>query len=471
MFTPSIIIGRTKVFGFSPSRSSKAAKSVICALWVGLLAFSAFLQTETLYAQESGPRDILEFVGVLSEEQARDFVVEKDCFLISLKRRANFTFDSRLQNYYLLVRDVPALEMELLKDAADGRWDQFSLLRAALIAEGIQDPAKIRAYEEKLGQTARSLREKINGELEIPAQSVELTRMVFEGLHRNILTGSYGIENSNPSIALDRGNFNCVSATVLFNCLAEMNGVHVVGLEKTGHVFSRVFYDASSFDDTETTCPTWFELKTRGERVQIARSVLGENAAPTEYATTALRSLNNDETRIRAAKPLFEPSTSAVEQSRAKVLAGSSESVRDTSQIREISSVQLVAAIYYNRGHDFWQSNHLPEAVLATAKALHLDPENENAWGNLIGAINNIALGFSMEQQQHEIAAGLLDQIALLDPGFKDLQSNRFYVYSTWIRQLVSDRKLDEAAFVFVQARERLPDYARHLDRLEKIIR
>jgi len=137
---------------------------------------------------------------------------------------------------------------------------------------------------------------------------------------------------------------------------------------------------------------------------------------------------------------------------------------------REITDVQLVAAIYYNQGYDHWQANRLPEATVATAKALLLDPENENAWGNLIGAINNIALGFSMEQKRHDIAAGLLDQIELIDPNFKDLKSNQYHVYSPWVKELVSAGQIDDAKIVYDYASKRLPNDSK-MKNLEKLIR
>ena len=146
------------------------------------------------------------------------------------------------------------------------------------------------------------------------------------------------------------------------------------------------------------------------------------------------------------------------------------ELIKISRETREISDVQLVAAIYYNQGYDHWQANRLPEATVATAKALLLDPENENAWGNLIGAINNIALGFSMKQKKYNTASGLLDQIELIDPNFKDLKSNQYHVFSPWIKALVSSGQIEDAKAVYAEARKRLPNEPR-LKSLEKDLR
>ena len=61
--------------------------------------------------------------------------------------------------------------------------------------------------------------------------------------------------------ALEQGRFNCVSATVLFNCLAERFGLHVCGLETPGHALSRLILPDGRLD-VETTCPRWFQLCT-----------------------------------------------------------------------------------------------------------------------------------------------------------------------------------------------------------------
>jgi hypothetical protein len=265
----------------------------------------------------------------------------------------------------------------------------------------------------------------------------EWTKLIFETLHSELLTGVYDIEDTNPAVSFETGNYNCVSATVLFNSLAKKSGLKVYGLEMSGHVLSRAKY-GDYFADVETTCPNWFSLKSARERQLATQSKVGG-------ATTQT-----------VAKPLTAGRTGELDPISRKT--------------REITDVQLVAAIYYNQGYDHWQANRLPEAVVATAKALLLDPENENAWGNLIGAINNIALGFSMEQKRHDIAAGLLDQIELIDPGFKDLKSNQYHVYSPWVRELVSAGQIEDAKIVYDYAVERLPNEPR-LKNLERLMR
>jgi len=399
-----------------------------------LFIFVAFAAapSEKIFAKETQSRDILEFLGVLTPEQAKAVTVDENSYLVPLKRKA----DATNQSYYFLLKGISPMEKRILDDAADGKWNQFDLLSASLVVEGC-DSAKIAGYEKQLDRIADMIREKAQKNPGIKENKEDLTKLIFETLHSELLTGTYDIEDTNPAVSFETGNYNCVSATVLFNSLAQKSGLNVCGLEMSGHVLSRAKY-GECVADLETTCPNWFSLKTNRDKQIATQNKIGG-------ATT---------------------------QTVAKPLTGgkADELVQISRKTREISDVQLVAAIYYNQGYDHWQANRLPEAAVASAKALLLDPENENAWGNLIGAINNIALGFSTEQKRHDIAAGLLDQIELIDPNFKELKSNQYYVYSHWIKELVSAGQIDDAKTVYDYAAKRLPSEP-GLKNLEKLMR
>ena len=385
-----------------------------------------------VFAEEPQSRDILEFLGALTPEQASAITVDENSYLVPLKRRVNTTADHSPENYYFLLKGISSTEKSVLNDAADGQWDHFDLLSASLIVEGVCDSAKIAGYEKRLDRIAKLIREKAQKNSNVNDNKEELAKLIFDTLHTELLTGTYNIENTNPAVSFETGNYNCVSATVLFNSLAQKSGLNVCGLEMSGHVLSRAKY-GDSVTDLETTCPNWFSRNAK-EKQNATQSRIGG-------------------VTVQAAKPLT---------------AGKTDEIVRIS--REITDVQLVAAIYYNQGYDHWQANRLPEATVATAKALLLDPENENAWGNLIGAINNIALGFSMEQKRHDIAAGLLDQIELIDPNFKDLKSNQYHVYSPWVKELVSAGQIDDAKIVYDYASKRLPNDSK-MKNLEKLIR
>jgi tetratricopeptide (TPR) repeat protein len=155
-----------------------------------------------------------------------------------------FAHDGREQ----FVGEINPLEERLFADAADGRLDEHSLLSAALIAGGADDGEAIAGYQRYFDSLAEELRE--SGELTgSPKQRI---KVIFNFLHSRVLYGGYDIECTDPRMALDRGRFNCVSATLLLNCLARDCGFYACALETPGHVMSRVYLPGGSLD-VETT--------------------------------------------------------------------------------------------------------------------------------------------------------------------------------------------------------------------------
>jgi hypothetical protein len=274
-------------------------------------------------------------------------------------------------------------EVALFRDAGDGRWDEHTLLTAALVAGGIGDASELQRYEKRFGLLVDELR----GVLTDHATARGRAEAIFAFMHGRILTGGYHLESSGLAEALDEGRYNCVSASVLFNCLAGEFGLHACGLEATSHAASRLILPEGPLD-VETTCPSWFRLMNDPKRqAEALAATLGREAS----ATTAGR--------------------------------------------REVSSVQFVATIYYNRGVDCLADRRFAEAAAANAKALRLDPANETARGNLLATLNNWAIEVSAQGEQ-ATAMRLLHQGLAIDPDYAAFVANYPHVYRRWISTL-----------------------------------
>ena len=261
---------------------------------------------------------------------------------------------------------IGPLEKRLFEDAAHGRWDEHNLLTAALLASGVGDPETLHRYQRRVAELVDELRR--SGEVAGPP--LEQAQAIFEFMHRRILTGGYQLDCTDLSVVLCQGRFNCVGASVLFNCLASEFGLRTCGLEIPGHAMSRVLLQDSHFD-VETTCPTWFRLRHDPQKqAELLRQSLG---------------LRPDQARSRP---------------------------------REVSDAELVATIYYNRGVDLLSQKRFSEALAANAKALRLDPANATARSNLLATLNNwaIDLGAAGDYPQ---AAGLLARGMQLDSGYE----------------------------------------------------
>jgi len=312
------------------------------------------------------------------------------------------------------------LEEWLFFDAEDGRLDEFSLLDAALVASGVQRVEVLRRYEQRKAALVQELRQsgKLTGTPRRRAQ------VVFEFMHRRVLHGGYGIDCTDMRIALDEGRFNCVSASVLFHCLASEVGLTVCGLEMPGHAMSRVVFSHGMLD-VETTCPGWFRL-------------IGdpEDGDP-----------KDGDPKDRAP----EGSAKLIENTIGRRRAG------DRSPAREISPVQMTAMIYYNRGVDLLAHKSFDQAAVVNAKASRLDPTNSNARGNLLATINNWAIALGSAGRYAE-AAELLQRGFSVDPDYRPFAANYMHVHHQWVEHLCGAGRFEEALSVLAQAAVEQPD-------------
>ncbi len=176
---------------------------------------------------------------------------------------------------------------------------------------------------------------------------------MFVVLHQSILRGGYNLQASDLRQAFDHGRFNCVTASLLLNCLAERFELKAVGLEMPGHAMSRLELPGETLD-VETTCPRWFagiDRRSRADSPQAAAASAAEEetAAPAELAAKSL---------ARQAAP-------------GHPLAAGGR--------RQVSDVELVATIYYNRGVDL-----LAERRFAAAAATLIEAAGEPSLGGFV---------------------------------------------------------------------------------------
>jgi tetratricopeptide (TPR) repeat protein len=303
--------------------------------------------------------------------------------------------------------DAPSclLEERLFADEADGRLDEFSPLTAALVAGGVDDLDSLHRYEEKAAVLADELRQsgRLTGS---PRQQAEA---VFEFLHGRILRGGYDLACTDLRRVLDDGRFNCVSATVLFNYLANAIGLECCGLEMPGHAMSRVSLSDGTLD-VETTCPSWFHLKDDPQQqITVVAQTIGTAASA------------------------------------------------DRSKARGVSPIQLAAMIYYNRGVDLLTEKRFADAARVNAKALRLDPSNATARGNLLATLNNwsIALG---DSEHFADAVDLLRQGLAMDAKFEAFAQNYVHVHRQWVDYLCSEGRYAEAIDLLTRATAEMPD-------------
>jgi tetratricopeptide (TPR) repeat protein len=291
----------------------------------------------------------------------------------------------------LVATDYEDLEKSLFDDARNGTFGQNTLIRAALVASGVADLASLQAFEREFADWSSEVR----CSTRFAASDLERTRLVFEFMHRRILRGEYRPDCTNVSEIFRRGDYNCVSSAILFNCLATEAGLQTTVAEAPGHAISRVVSEASAID-VETTCPAWFE---------------------------SLHNHNRPNTQTAA------------------------------STFRELSPVAVIALVYYNRGVEATQRKDFSAAIAANLKALRLDPGSKLAWSNLLAALNNWSLELTAQARYAE-ALEVLQRGLDVAPGHAMFVENRRAIHIQWIDSLCRAGKFEQA-LEMVEARQR----------------
>jgi tetratricopeptide (TPR) repeat protein len=314
--------------------------------------------------------------------------------------------------------ELTPLEQRLFADAEDGSLDKFSLLGASLIASGVKREENLDHYEKCLARWLQELRPAIDSRRPIEKNA----ERVFAFMHRRILSGGYRLECTDLRAVFDKGQYNCISASVLFCCLADGVGLPCRGLETPGHALCRVFLRKGNLD-VETTCPRWFEL-------------LHDPAKQAEICANTLGTTIN----------------------------------RDPAAFREVTPIQMAAMIYYNRGVDFLAEKRFAEAAAINAKVLWLDPQNNTARGNFLATLNNWAIDRCSTGCFIDALKLLHDGLAY-DPHYPAFGQNFVFLHHAWSESLCGKGQFSEAAELLRKACEEMPEKEYLKQSLDEVFR
>jgi hypothetical protein len=119
--------------------------------------------------------------------------------------------------------------------AAD-RDEPLDLPAACLVAGGITDPVELARSRQRLDAACQSIADPA-----LPRLPVEdRARVLLARLHARVLTGRYDRQATDWRVTLDRGDFNCLSAAVLYHELCRQTGVPLELWAEPGHVHCRL---------------------------------------------------------------------------------------------------------------------------------------------------------------------------------------------------------------------------------------
>ncbi len=290
--------------------------------------------------------------------------------------------------------ETTGLTQQLLADAADGNLDEFSLLEASLIASGIEDGHRIATYIADFSSLVT------NCESVVPAAMQPLAgeEAIYNTLHEQLLTGQYHSTCTEVDRAFDDGDYNCVTATILYQCLCEEFELSPTAVATSTHVRSR-FLAPSTFD-VETTCAEWFDVVHQ------------------------------------------KPST---------------QTLRQNQRVRQLTDIELLAKIYYNRGVSRLETKAFFDGVALLEISQSLDPADKPTRKNLAAGINNWALA-ECDAGHFEHAIELVVVGIEKHPEFTPLLANDIHIHQRYASQLLQQQRFAQAMQVLQGAFERRPD-------------
>jgi tetratricopeptide (TPR) repeat protein len=146
-----------------------------------------------------------------------------------------------------------------LRPALEARPDA-ALVGRILRASGVDDPSAVARYADSL----RRALEDIAREVGHPRSEYRRARRLHLALQRKFLK-RYDRAADGIDAILDRGEFNCLSASLFYGMAAEALGLRVQVMEIPRHIFVRFQLDSGDVD-VETTSMEGFDLRRKLDR-------------------------------------------------------------------------------------------------------------------------------------------------------------------------------------------------------------
>ena len=258
------------------------------------------------------------------------------------------------------------LEKNLLADARDFRLNRHLLIDALLIASGANTEPELNRFRDKFHKLTETLRR--SGRLSLGGPR-DKARAILETMHTDVLS-AYTSKLADIRQAFETGEYNCVTASALFLCLAERFGLRVSAEDRGGHVLTRLRGGGESFY-IETTLGRWFRMSPIEKQI-------------------ALRQFAEHEDGPR----------------------------------REMTRLGLVAMMYFNRGALMLEKKLYREAISESFKAACIDPGSPEALDNLICAYTKLAFHLT-KQKRYDEALRVVDRAKEFDPYRLSLQVTR----------------------------------------------
>ncbi len=266
-----------------------------------------------------------------------------------------FPVSSEVPTEHVTVSRIPTTEPSISAEPSttgDSRFtpEMTTYWNAMLTASGVSDASSLA----KLRQRLRNLDEMI------PTFSTKPSPydadLLLAYLYRKCFYRGYRVSASELNAPLERGEFNCVSATLLYYGLAKQRGWTVQTLVSTGHMRCQVQTTQGNYIVETTAYPARFQnrhaVSVRGTDGDNAQKILSQT-----QNQNPLPSLSDE---------------------------------------RAVDSLTILAGVlFYNRAIQTIETGKLDQSLSYAAASVCLDPDSVAAKSNFLASLNNCAIQFA----------------------------------------------------------------------------
>lgn len=330
-------------------------------------------------------------------------------------------------------------------DISDGNLDDFSRIEAAFIISGADSAPRLHQGMKWYQSIVEDVREKnLIGFDRIPS-----AEKLFLYLHTTWLK-TYEKKATTLFDVMERKEYNCVAATVLYNLLCDEFQLSTEGFETPTHVYT-IFSNVAQQVMVENTTSMGFNImKNLNRYSQYLLQYYPENDALKigldrlyAYECANGRKISNTELLGLIAYNLAIFSTEHKDYKKAYdyvVLAQYFNSDSRSNQKFEIS-------LYYRWGGELFQANKFFEAFEVMADAYYRYPDNDDFKKNCQAAFTNALkqLWINKDWQDSETILLAMNDLGILSERESDFQK---LLINDWINYFSSQNRLEEASKV-----------------------
>lgn len=301
-------------------------------------------------------------------------------------------------------------ELLMIEDAKDGEFNNYDLIEASFIAEGITDKDYMLKKREKIDEFTDYI---LNTNGFNRLSDYEKAELILRELHSRIFR-VYSENETTVREIITSGRYNCVSSAILYNHILNLAGIECYGAIVPSHAFSVVKADGKMIE-VQTTSPGGFD-------------------------------------------------PNASQQKEFEKLTGFDYVSVSNTDVSLVDSPKLIAVMYSNLAVFDADRNMYEPSLTKVLKAVTIYPEFKDAINNIVTVIlrwTQYLVNKSINN--FENAVELNTKAIELFPEVEDLKKNTAYLYSKYTNYLNLKNEYIKSIEILNNAIENYPDIKNEL--------